>query len=98
MLGAVAVQVHGGGAKGEHARVEHERPVAVPGAEEGIDHGGASAWKRRKGGHICTGRTQAPCGSPRRGGGHRSWRYRTRRLGAHLTEYPGVTVLVITMT
>jgi hypothetical protein len=46
------VQVHGGGAKGEHARVEHERPVAVPGAEEGIDHGGASAWKRRKGGHA----------------------------------------------
>lgn len=39
-LGAMAVQAHGGGAKGEHARVEHELPMAVPGAEEGVDHGG----------------------------------------------------------
>jgi hypothetical protein len=65
-LGAVAVQAHGGAggeqlgegvlggcAKGEHARVERERPVAVPGAEEGGDHGGVGdgVWARHFGEH-----------------------------------------------
>lgn len=52
-LGAVAAQARGGAggeqlgegvlggrAEGEHARVDRERPMAVPGAEEGGDHGG----------------------------------------------------------
>lgn len=53
-LGAMAVQVHGGGAKGEHARVEHEHPLAVPGAEEGVDHGGVghSVWVRHFAKHL----------------------------------------------
>lgn len=60
-LAAVAVQAHGGAgreqlgegvlggcAKWEHARVERERPVAVPGAEEGGYHGGVGhgVWAR----------------------------------------------------
>jgi hypothetical protein len=37
-LGEVVMQVCGGGAKGEHARIEHKCPMAVPDAEDGVYH------------------------------------------------------------
>jgi hypothetical protein len=37
-LGEVVMQVCGGGAKGEHARIEHRCPMAVPDAEDGVYH------------------------------------------------------------